>query len=134
MEEFKPTFPQFRDDGNGSFAELLKGKSPFAVFFLRTKDLDGEPLDMARLVERLAAQYGSQIRFLWVDSDMDNALHQKLGLNGLPTLVLFSGGRIIAPFVCVSSEPGIRYELDELIHPHQNSDFEYSRILIPVTV
>jgi len=132
MGEFKPTFPQFRDNGNGNFNELLKTDNPLAIFFLCTKNVDGKSLNMTLLVERLAARYGSQARFFWVDSDIDKNLCEKLGFNGMPTLVLFCGGKEIAPFTCVTSEPGICYNLDELIRKERDSGLKYMMRLTPI--
>ncbi|MBU3934473.1 thioredoxin family protein [Patescibacteria group bacterium] len=133
MEGFNPTFPQFKDGGNGNFSNLLKEGKSLAVFFLYPKINSGEPLNMAHLVEDLATRYGGQVRFLWIDWDADMALCKRLGLRFSPVLVLFSGGREIASFVCSTSEPGISFILDGLVCPDKiNSGIKYLRRVIPL--
>ncbi len=134
MAEFKPTFSQFKEDGNGSFVDLLKRDNPLAIFFICPQNVDRESLNMAVLVERIAARYGGQLRFFWIDSNTDRNLCQKLGLNGVPVLILFHKGKEIALFTCATSEPGICYNLDELLKPEKHSDLRYMRRMIPIII
>jgi thioredoxin 2 len=51
---------------------------------------------MAPVFERLAAESEPRIRFLKVDSDRAPELMQRYGIRGIPTLILFQGGKLVA--------------------------------------
>ncbi|MBU4204679.1 thioredoxin family protein [Patescibacteria group bacterium] len=132
MGEFKPTFPQFRDNGNGGFAELLKENNPLALFFTCTQNIDGEALNMSILAERFAERYGGRVRFFWVNSGEDKNICQQISINDVPTIVLFYQGKEVARFSCPSSEPGIYYHLDELLNPEPYSGLKRMERIVPV--
>lgn len=51
---------------------------------------------MAPAFERAAAELEPEYRHLKVDVDQEHALARQYGVSGIPTLILFSGGRPVA--------------------------------------
>ena len=51
---------------------------------------------MAPVYERVAAEVEPKMRFLKVDTDREQALAQRYGIRGIPTLMVFRGGKPVA--------------------------------------
>lgn len=51
---------------------------------------------MAPVFEQAAARLEPRVRLAKIDTDRDQTLSAQLGIRGIPTLILFSGGREIA--------------------------------------
>ncbi len=48
---------------------------------------------LAPIVDEIAAEYGDKLRVVKVDADANPAVLQRYGIMGIPTLLLFKGGR-----------------------------------------
>lgn len=66
------------------------------------------------ILDRLAAEYGGQLKLAKVNTDEEQALAQQLGVRSLPTVVLFKDRAVVEHFVGVVPESQIR----ELIARH----------------
>lgn len=132
MSEFRPNFPQLRDGGNGGFTNALNGNGPVMVFFVHLPTIDDKTSELHSLVEKLLMQYGAKLRFFWVNSSEDENICHRMSLNGVPAIILFNQGKEVARFSCTSSEPGIRYNIDELLNPEKDSGLRYIRRSVPV--
>jgi thioredoxin 2 len=51
---------------------------------------------MAPVYERVAAEIEPKMRFLKVDTDREQGLAQRYGIRGIPTLMVFRGGKPVA--------------------------------------
>ena len=132
MREFKPTFPQFRDNGQGYLKEfLLKEGSIVVLFFCPTILNDDSQWEMVDLIERLKAKYGQKVLFNWLNSSEEKDARKIFSVNNCPTIILICRGKEFSRFVCSSSEPGICFELDELLNLTPCPGSIPGRIFIP---
>lgn len=134
MGEFKPTFPQFRDQGNGYLFDFLKKEESVVVLFFCPQYIDGqEPWDLIGLIERLAERYRQNVKFFWLDSLEEHTVAKKMAVNCRPVIVLFHKNREIGRFSCPSSEPGIFQEIDFSLQVRHNQGLNYIRNAILAT-
>jgi len=70
---------------------------------------------LAPILEKVAQDY--QEKFILVKADLDAVpnLAQKLGINQVPTVVLFKAGKPVSGFMGAQPEPAIREMLDKML-------------------
>ncbi len=83
-----------RLDEAGLERQLVKGDLPMLVDFWA--EWCGPCRMMAPQFEQAAALLHPRVRLAKVNSDQNQALAQRLGVQSIPTLVLFKGGREVA--------------------------------------
>lgn len=74
--------------------EVLKSDLPVLVDFAAT--WCGPCKQIAPLVDQVAEAYADKIRVRKVDIDNSPGTAQKFGIRGVPTLLVFKGGEVVA--------------------------------------
>ena len=69
---------------------------------------------LAPILEKLAQEYGDRLRLVKVDIDQEPQLAAAFGIRSVPTVVLFSKGKVATQFSGVLPPDGIR----RLLEPH----------------
>jgi thioredoxin 1 len=67
---------------------------------------------LAPAVEQLAAEYGGRVTFAKLNTDDNPRTMSRYGVMGLPTLVLFKGGREVQRLVGLQPKPAIKRAVD----------------------
>ena len=136
MGEFRPNFPQFKDQGNGYLFDFLKREEGVVVLFFCPQNIEGqEEWDLIHAVERLAEKYGQKVRFNWLNSAEEAILERQMSIKHRPIVFLFQGNKEISRFICSSSEPGMCFEIEEALRPktRRNEALDFMRSAIPTT-
>ena len=74
------------------FKELVSGATPVLIDFYA--DWCGPCKMLAPTLKEVKAQLGDQIKLLKIDVDRNQALAQKLGVQGVPTLMIYQNGSL----------------------------------------
>ncbi len=74
------------------FKELVSGATPVLIDFYA--DWCGPCKMLAPTLKEVKAQLGDQIKVLKIDVDRNQALAQKLGVQGVPTLMIYQNGSL----------------------------------------
>ena len=74
-------------------AEVLNGASPVVVDFYAT--WCGPCRALAPVVDELAGQFASKIKFVKINVDEAPVLAQRFEIQGVPTLLLFKDGKVV---------------------------------------
>ena len=69
---------------------------------------------IAPAVEQLAAEYGGRVAFAKLNTDENPRTMSQYGVQGLPTLVLFKGGREASRLVGLRPKAAIKQAIDQL--------------------
>lgn len=73
-------------------------------------------LMMAPAFEQLAGEYQGKITFAKVNTDDNPATPGSLGIQGIPTLILFHGGREVDRVVGLQSRDALKRHLDAVLN------------------
>src|SRR5688572_28267645 len=87
---FEVTDTNFQD-------EVLKSNTPVLVDFWA--EWCGPCKMIAPIVDELAKKYEGKLRVGKMDVDMHNVAVESLGIQGIPTLILFKGGQPVTQVV-----------------------------------
>ncbi len=68
---------------------------------------------MAPVFERVAAEFEPQMRFLKLNTDEAQTVASRLGIASIPTLMMFSGGRVTARVAGALPLQQLRQWIDE---------------------
>lgn len=132
MGEFRPAFPQFKDNGRGYLADFIGKEKAVVVLFFSTSSInDGNDQEMVSIIERLFAKYGDRVKFFWLNPSEEKDVCKKLSINHYPTISLFYLGQELCKFVCPSSEQGIFYKIEALLSPVHHPDLAYLKQAVP---
>jgi thioredoxin len=69
---------------------------------------------MAPIIDDLAQEYAPRVRFLQMDTDDNPATMVRLGVRGLPTILLFNDGQIVDRIVGAVPKPVLRERITRL--------------------
>jgi thioredoxin 1 len=70
---------------------------------------------MEPVVEQLARDYAGTVRVLRMDTDANPATMVKLGVRGLPTIVVFNGGTVVDRIVGAVPPGVLRQRIDAVV-------------------
>jgi len=93
--------------------DVLHSEQPVFVDFYAT--WCGPCQLMAPVVEELAVEYKNKIRFVRVDIDNNPSLADRYQIQSIPSLVIFSDGKIVDGALGVTEEAVLRDKLDRVI-------------------
>lgn len=74
-----------------SFTQLISGPTPVLVDF--SAEWCGPCKMMAPILKDVASQLGYAVRILKIDVDKNQQLAAQMGIQGVPTLILYKGGK-----------------------------------------
>jgi thioredoxin 1 len=102
-----------KEVGANEFAEQVESHKGFVLvdFFA---DWCGPCKMIAPLLDEIAASY-TQLKVVKVDADKAQMLMGQFGIRGIPTLLLFNDGKIVATKVGALSLPQLRDFIDQNI-------------------
>lgn len=70
---------------------------------------------MAPVFEQLAEEYGGRVSFAKMNTDENPATPGKLGIRGIPTLILYVDGEEVERLVGFLPKPDLQRRLDEML-------------------
>ena len=94
-------------------AEVVKAEIPVLVDFWAP--WCGPCRAVAPVVEELATEFDGQIKFVKVNTDEHSANASKLGIRGIPTLLLYKGGKEADRVVGYTAKAELKKRLDSLV-------------------
>ncbi|HLA66443.1 MAG TPA: thioredoxin [Acidimicrobiia bacterium] len=66
-------------------------------------------------LERLASEYDGAFELVKVDTDANQALATRFGIQSIPTVIAFKGGKPVSQFIGAIPEPSLRLWIDGLL-------------------
>lgn len=75
-----------------SFQELINGEKPVLVDFFAT--WCGPCVSMNPILKEVASEIGEKASIIKVDVDQNRALASQMGIQGVPTFMLFKDGKV----------------------------------------
>ena len=69
---------------------------------------------LAPIVDEVAQAYQGKVKIGKMDVDKNASTPQRYGVRGIPTLLIFHGGKVVDTMVGLASEKELRSKLDKL--------------------
>ncbi len=95
-------------------AEVLNSANPVFVDFWA--EWCGPCRAVSPAVEELSNEYKDKVDFVKVNVDQNNELAQKYSVFSIPTLAIFSNGKVIAQSAGAASKDSIRSYIDKNVN------------------
>ena len=93
--------------------EVVKSDTPVVVDFWA--EWCGPCKMIAPLVEELAGEYDGKVKFTKLDVDSNPQTPMQFGIRGIPTLLIFSGGKPVGQVVGAVPKSMLKKRVDEAI-------------------
>lgn len=90
--------------------DVLKADGPVLVDFWA--EWCGPCKQIAPLLEMLAEEYSGRLQIVKMDVDANNSVPAKHGIRGIPTLILFNNGAVVAQKVGALARPQLTAFID----------------------
>lgn len=94
--------------------EVVKSDLPVVIDFYA--DWCGPCKMMAPVFESLGKEFEGKMKFLKLDTQSDEALAMKFGVQGIPTLVFMKDGKEIGRHVGYASEEMLKQKVEEVLN------------------
>ena len=91
-------------------AEVVQSDTPVLVDFWA--EWCGPCKMIAPIVEELAEEFGDKIKFTKLDVDTNPQSAMNFGIRGIPTLLIFNGGKPVETVVGAVPKSGLKKKLD----------------------
>lgn len=91
--------------------EVIKSQTPVVVDFWA--QWCGPCKALAPILEDVAVHYGEKIKFVKLDVDSNPQTPPKFGVRGIPTVILFKDGQVVATQVGLVSKADLLKILDQ---------------------
>ena len=111
MSAITHTIPTVDDATIG--AAIAPGTGVVAVEF--SAEWCGPCKRMAPVVEAAARDYAGRVRIVQVDADANPATVARLGVRGLPSMLVFRDGALVERIVGAVGAPALRAKLDRVL-------------------
>ena len=93
--------------------EVVKSDTPVVVDFWA--EWCGPCKMIAPLVEELAGEYEGKVKFTKLDVDSNPQTPMQFGIRGIPTLLIFNGGKPVGQVVGAVPKNMLKKKVDEAI-------------------
>jgi thioredoxin 1 len=91
-------------------AQVINSPQPVLVDFYAT--WCGPCQALSPRVDKVAGEFAGKIKFVKVNVDKSPALAQRFGIDGIPSLLLFKGGKVADTIVGLQSEAELKAYLE----------------------
>lgn len=92
-------------------SDVLSSRVPVVVDFFA--DWCGPCRMVAPIIEELAQEFGSRVRFVKVNVDENPDLADKYGVSGIPTVILFKGKEEVSRLTGAAPKEYYRHSIDQ---------------------
>jgi thioredoxin 1 len=96
-----------------SFQELINGNKPVLVDFFAT--WCGPCHAMNPILQEVAAEIGEKASIVKVDVDQNMALASQMGIQGVPTFMLFKSGKVKWSHSGMQSAHMLKYVIEQAV-------------------
>ncbi len=110
VDESTPNVSRIREEQFE--AEVLRSRLPVVVDFYAA--WCGPCRILAPMLDELAAPLTNRIKFVKINVDEANTLAQRMEIQALPTLVVFSGGKVVERFVGLPARAALKVRLESV--------------------
>jgi len=101
------------------FAELIKGEKPVFVDFFAT--WCGPCKAMEPIIDRVAEEFAGRAEFVKIDIDKHGEIAVQNGVRGVPTFMIFSGGKAAERIVGLSSKDAVASMVAQYVGQDQSA-------------
>jgi thioredoxin 1 len=93
--------------------EVIKSKLPILVDFWAVWCIPCKTIHP--IVEELANEYNSKVKFAKCDVDANNKIATQHGIRSIPTLLIFKGGKVVEQIIGAVPKQHIKAKLDKVL-------------------
>ncbi len=103
-----------KEMGKSSFKDIINSSTPVVVDFYA--DWCGPCKAQTPILQQLKAQLGEQVRIVKIDVDRNRELAGRLGIQSIPTLMIFQEGEQKWKAMGVQSLGELKKQVEQLVH------------------